>query len=270
MRASLIVTTYNWKEALNLVLLSAARQVVPPDELLVADDGSRDDTRELIRSHQRRMPFPIRHIWQKDDGFRAGRVRNLGIAAAQGEYIILLDGDMVLHPNFIADHIGCSIPNTFVQGSRVLIGPKKTDRMLTEEIIDVGFFTRGIDRRRHTIRNRLLSRLLSAESMSTRSIKSCNQGFWRDDLIRVNGFNEDMTGWGREDNELGVRILNSGVKRRTLKFQALAYHLHHTRTLRARLSINDEILAATVAEKKTRCENGLEKHLAAPTQVPWP
>ena len=137
---------------------------------------------------------------------------------------------MVLHPNFIADHIGCSIPNTFVLGSRGLIGPEKTNRMLTEEIIDVGFFTRGIDRRRHTIRNRLLSRLLSAESMSTRSIKSCNQGFWRDDRIRVNGFNEDMTGWGREDNELGVRILNSGVKRRTLKFQALAYHLHHTRT----------------------------------------
>src|SRR5687767_9054063 len=104
MKTSLIITTYNWKEALDLTLRSVARQVEMPDEVLVADDGSRPDTGELIRAWAQRLPVPVRHIWQEDLGFRLARSRNRAIAAATGEYIVIVDGDMALHSHFIADH----------------------------------------------------------------------------------------------------------------------------------------------------------------------
>src|SRR3546814_1914933 len=77
------------------------------------------------------------------------------------------------------------------------------------------FFRRGIDRRRHTVRLPLLAHLFARPSMRQRGIKSCNMGFWRDDLLRLNGFNEAMTGWGREDTELAVRAFHAGLLRRS-------------------------------------------------------
>ncbi len=267
MRASLVVTTYNRKEALHLVLLSAARQAVPPHELIVADDGSSADTRELVLRHASRSPFPIRHVWQEDDGFRAGRIRNMGIAAATCRYVILVDGDMVLHRRFVEDHVDSAEPQTFGQGSRVLLGPETTARMTRNEDIEVGFLTAGIGRRRHTVRSKVLSRILTRKSTSARLLKSCNQGFWREDLVRVNGFNEDMKGWGLEDDELGVRLLNAGIRRRSLRFAALAYHLHHKCCPRERVSVNHGILAETARRKRIRCDNGLDQHLRRPVLV---
>ena len=169
---------------------------------------------------------------------------------------------MVMHHRFILDHAWAARRGTFVQGSRVLIGAEKSRQMLQDKDVRVHFFSRGIRRRRHTIRTRFLCRLLASPSLDTRFIKSCNQGYWREDLIRVNGFNEAIHGWGREDTELGHRILNAGIARRMIKVQAQAYHLYHPRPDRSRLEINDRILAETIAGKLTRCELGVDQHLA--------
>src|SRR6478736_8947 len=104
MRTSLVLTTYNWKQALDLCLDSVTRQRVLPDEVVVADDGSRPDTGELVRERAKDFPCPLIHAWQADSGFRAARVRNLGTAASSGDYVVFVDGDMILHPEFIADH----------------------------------------------------------------------------------------------------------------------------------------------------------------------
>src|SRR5579871_5870564 len=97
---SLIIATYNWKEALALVLATVRAQSVLPGEVLVADDGSRDDTRALVEREAATFPVPLRHCWQEDSGFRKSRILNEAFARAAGEYLIEIDGDMLVHPEF--------------------------------------------------------------------------------------------------------------------------------------------------------------------------
>ena len=113
MDCSLIITTYNWEKALELVILSSIRQSYLPVEIIVADDGSTDDTRKLIKSFCNKSPIPIIHSWQKDKGFRAAKSRNKAISKAIGDYIILIDGDMILHKDFVRDHCSFSKPGYF-------------------------------------------------------------------------------------------------------------------------------------------------------------
>lgn len=261
MKTSLIVTTYNWKEALDLTLRSVARQSELPDEVLVADDGSRPDTAELVQSWTARLPIPVRHVWQEDEGFRLARSRNRAIAAASGEYIIIVDGDMSLHRHFIADHKRAARRGYFIQGARALTTERASRRMLEEGILDAGFFSPGIQRRRHTIRNRFLSWLVYQHVRTDqKAIRGSNQGYWKDDLIRVNGFDENMLGWGGEDNEIAARLYHIGVKRRQLKFAGLAIHLFHESRKQVDNQHNRALLRATIQERRTRCERGLDQH----------
>jgi glycosyltransferase involved in cell wall biosynthesis len=260
---SLIVTTYNWKEALDLTFRSLARQTVMPTEIIIADDGSRADTGELVRAWGERMPVPVRHLWQEDLGFRLARSRNRAIAASRGDYLILIDGDLVLHEQFINDHARAARRGYFIQGVRLLTEPSAAARMLHEGTLNLGFLSRGIRRRRHTIRNRALSWLLYQQIHThQKAIRGSNQAYWRDDLLRVNGFDERMVGWGREDNEIAARCYNIGVRRRNLKFAALAIHLYHEIRHPVGINPNDVILQATIRQHRTRCELGIDQHLA--------
>ncbi len=262
MKISLVISTYNWKEALDLIFRSIARQTQPPDEILVADDGSRPDTGELVARWAQRLPVPVRHLWQEDSGFRVARARNLAIAAARGDYIVIIDGDMILHPCFIEDHRRAARRNYFMQGVRLFTGPVTGKYLLDNGVMDLNFFARDIKRRRHAIRNRFLSWVVRRRTHSNqKAIRSCNQAYWREDLIKVNGFNEAMIGYGREDNELAQRLYNAGVRRKNLKFAALAIHLHHPSRRLVSDNPNDAIFYATTASKSKWCNDGLDQHI---------
>jgi len=269
MKTSLVITTYNWKEALDLCLQSVARQTEMPDEVVIADDGSRPDTAAIIAEWTKRLPIPVHHVWQEDIGFRASRVRNRAIAAAHGEYIIIVDGDMVLNANFIYDHKRAAQRGYFIQGARVITGPHAAQAMLSAGKLDLTFFAPDIQRRRHTVRNRILSWLVLCKiHTDQRAIRSCNQAYWKDDLLRVNGFDERMTGWGGEDNELAARLYNVGIRRRNLKFGGLAIHLHHTSRKPTGENPNHVLLQATIVAGKTRCTQGLDQHFDAAAGKP--
>ena len=105
MLVSLLISTYNWKEALSLCLYSAFAQTVKPAEILIADDGSREDTRQLIDEMRAKTDIPIVHVWHEDKGFRLSAIRNRSIEKAKGDYIIQIDGDIILDRHFIADHL---------------------------------------------------------------------------------------------------------------------------------------------------------------------
>jgi glycosyltransferase involved in cell wall biosynthesis len=274
---SLIVTTYNWPEALNLVLKSVFLQHRMPDEVLVADDGSSAPTARVVHDWAQRMPVPLRHVWQEDIGFRAARSRNRGAAAARGDYIIYIDGDMVLDPNFVHDHARAAQPGTFVQGLRIPLSAQGAARMFERQTVDFGLFTPGMRRRHLAIRHPLLARCFSLNKVKLARFKSCNMAFWRSDFIAVNGFEEGMIGWGPEDKELAVRLLNAGVRGRELRFAALAAHLHHKTRSPDGANPNDTLLASTIETRKIRCENGVDKHLAEfaegippHAKPPWP
>lgn len=261
MRISVAVITYNWPQALALVLRALARQTELPYEVIVTDDGSRDDTRELLERMARDYPTRLVHLWQPDEGARMSRARNRAIAAAEGDYVILLDGDMVAERHFVADHRAFAQPGCFVQGSRVLTDAGLATRMMAEQSTSLGFFARGIERRRNTLRLPPIARFNARPSQRQRGIKSCNMAFWRDDLLRLNGFDEAMTGWGREDTELAIRAFHAGLLRRDVRFSALAYHLHHPSRKNVVDNPNDRIVAATRASGIVRCAFGLDQHL---------
>src|SRR3546814_277977 len=130
MRISVIVITYNWPEALEVVLRAIATQTELPYEVIVTDDGSQPSTREMLRRLAHDYPVRLVHLWQPDDGARMSRARNRAIAAARGDYIILLDGDMVTERHFVADHRAFARPGCFVQGSRVLTDANPVKHML--------------------------------------------------------------------------------------------------------------------------------------------
>ena len=262
MRISVAVITYNWPAALELVLRALATQSELPFEVIVTDDGSQPATRELLEHVAADYPVRLVYLWQPDDGARMSRARNRAIAAAQGDYIILLDGDMVAERHFIADHRTFSRQGCFAQGSRVLTDAGLTRRMLEHELVMPGFFSRGIERRRHTLRMPPLAHWYARPGSKRRGIKSCNMAFWRDDLLRINGFNEAMTGWGREDTELAARAFHAGLLRRDIRFSALATHLYHHSRKHVVDNPNDRIVDDTRARQLIRCGLGVDQHLA--------
>jgi glycosyltransferase involved in cell wall biosynthesis len=268
LRISVAVITYNWPTALERVLAALATQSELPHEVIVTDDGSGPATRELLERIARDYPVRLVHLWQPDDGARMSRARNRAIAAAQGDYVILLDGDMVAERHFIADHRAFARRGCFAQGSRVLTDAALTRRMLEQPALAPGFFSRGIERRRHTLRMPWLAQLYARPHVRRRGIKSCNMGFWRDDLVRVNGFNEAMTGWGREDTELAVRAFHAGLLRRDVRFSALATHLYHRTRKHIVDNPNDRVVLDTIVRRLTRCELGLDQHFAEFSTAP--
>ena len=261
MKLTLIITTYNWPESLLLVIESIRRQTIPPDEIIIADDGSNNKTKDLITNFNKEFAMNIIHSWQEDNGFRAARSRNNAIFKSSGDYIVLIDGDIILHPNFVKDHIASAELGHFVQGSRALLSKKETKKALARKIVNFSFFSSELKNRKNAIYSKLLSSIFSSKKNHLHGIKSCNMAFYRKDCININGFNNDFEGWGREDNEFFVRLINKGINRKTLRFNAIQYHLWHIEASRKSVLQNEEILRKAIIENLNWCENGINNFL---------
>jgi len=257
MKISLIITTYNWPEALLLVLKSIRHQSLMPDEIIIADDGSNDSTRRLISSFNKQFDLNIIHSWQEDNGFRAARSRNKAILKSSGDYIILIDGDILLHRNFVKDHIDSAEPGNFIQGSRTLLSQKETQKALAEKNVNFSFFSLELMNRKNSIHSNILSFIFSNKKNHLQGTKSCNMSFYREDCININGFNNDFEGWGREDTEFVARLMNSLIKRKNVRFKAIQYHLWHNENSRKSLEKNDAILDDALINHLQWCENGI-------------
>lgn len=259
---SLIITTYNQKERLALVLDSVRNLSVLPTEVLIADDGSKEDTRELIESYAHTFPCPLRHIWQEDRGFRASEIRNKAIKAARGEYIIIIDGDMILEPHFVADHLTYAKPKVCLQGSRVILDSKETKNLIEcyqkgcERAYKIAFNKGGIKAKRIGVLAQWIYRASKVDYgvFQTRElvkgVRSCNMSFFKADCEAINGFNESFVGWGREDSEFVARFLFNGGQLRRLKFAGVAYHIYHDENPRDMLEVNHNIYLETIRKKK--------------------
>ena len=262
---SLLITTYNRKDALELVLLSVKQQSMLPLEVIVADDGSTRDTAELVQEYQKEFPVKLLHCWQEDLGFRVSHIRNKAIALASGDYIVMVDGDVVLHPNFIRDHRYHLTPNQFIQGSRVLLSQELTQQAIESKRIHFTPLSEGIKNRINATYCKPISPLASwlySLKQNIKAVRSCNMACWKADLIKVNGFSEEFIGWGREDSELAVRLLNSDIRRYNLKFGAIVYHLWHKENKTNNLlEKNDVSLNKAISENRKVCAVGLNQYI---------
>jgi glycosyltransferase involved in cell wall biosynthesis len=263
MRVSVVAITHERPDALALLLLGLARQSRPADEVIVAEDGQSPATRACVESASAGFPSRLLHLGGPNRGPRMALARNRGLSAATGDYVVFVDGDEIPARHFVADHLAFARPGHFTQGSRALAGPRATASLLGRSRLDLSPLEPDLDRRRHLLRAPWLWWLFARPNRSERGLKSCNLAFWREDLVRLNGFEERMQGWGLEDLDLCARAYHLGLWRRNLRLGAGVIHLWHGPP--GRLgddNPNWPHYRETLATRRVRAVEGLDRHLA--------
>lgn len=260
---SLIVSTYNWPEALLICLLSITHQTMLPDEVIIADDGSREDTVKLIREMQKKFPCPLIHVWHEDTGFKLASIRNKAIAKSSMDYIIQIDGDIILDKHFVEDHVHMASAGCFIAGSRAMLNEEFSKYILENKVYSISVWNKNVRNKLNAIRICLLSHLFKFNYKKSDPYygRGCNMSFWKADFVATNGYNENMTGWGKEDSELIVRFTNMGLKRIFIKFRGIEFHIWHSLSSRDSEPVNKRIYDNSIKNKTLRTDNGLNNYL---------
>lgn len=265
MNCSLIICTYNWPEALNLVLSSVLKQSIMPNEIIIADDGSTESTYMLVEKISRQTTVPVIHSWQEDLGCRIPHSRNRAIAKSNFDYIIMIDGDTVLHQDFIKDHKKFAKKGVYLQGSRALLQEKYTKSLFEKDLFTKpSYFSSHAKNKLNLIRIPFISLFISFyKNKNIKRVRGCNFSIYKKDILKVNGFNEEITTWGREDSEFVQRLFNSGIYKQQLKFSAIQYHLfHNERVLNSQDIANENnfFVENTVSKNLVWCKFGIDRY----------
>lgn len=266
---SIVITTYNRSGALACVLHALEHQTDLHFEVVVADDGSTDDHQAKIQSLQAKSALNITHVWHPDMGFTASQVRNLGVAASKGNYLILLDGDCVPESDFVARHRRLAEKGCFVNGSRVLLSKKFTEKV---EGGHIQLFSRcflvWIGRRLAGQSSKALAKFRLPDQLRRKQaafkwkgIRSCNMSVYKSDYIAVNGFDETFVGWGHEDADFVLRLHNAGLCRKNGFWSTEVYHLWHHESSRDMENVNARLVRERIATKQIRATVGYEESL---------
>jgi glycosyltransferase involved in cell wall biosynthesis len=269
---SLIVATYNREAALAAVLRAFGRQTDLHFELIIADDGSGPATKRVVDEASSAPSVPIKHVWHEDRGFRLAEIRNRAILQSSGAYCVFLDGDCIPPPGFVAAHRRLAERGWFVAGNRTLMSPALSARVESGQLMPEGWGTAAwIGARLRGEINRvapLISLPLGAarklQGKRWQSARGGNLAIWKDDLLRVDGFDAAFSGWGREDSDIIVRLIRAGVLRKDGRFATGVLHLWHPENDRARLADNERRLDAVLRGDRIRAERGLST-LSAPS-----
>ncbi len=229
MNASIIITTYNWVAALKVTLRSIIKQSNKSIEVIVADDGSRQDTEKMVREVLEPSDLFWVHVRQNDLGIKQARVKNLGVKYSQSLYLIFIDHDVVLHPNFVDDHLSMAEKGFFLQGKRVFLPEYYTKKLLLKgHFIPPSLLVRGLENRKNAFRAPKLGKLLARSKRFQTSLRGCNLSMYKRDFLKVDGYDETFDQlWGREDSDICYRLFHCGLRLKNLWFSALQYHLNH-------------------------------------------
>lgn len=260
-KCSLVTPTFNWPEALELLLLSIEKQNVLPDEVIIADDGSRKETKALIEKFQKSFPVPLLHIWHEDNGNQKPKIMNKAIASAIFDYIIEIDGDIIMHPDFVKDHLTYAEKGIYLFGSRATIQKNVLTSIFKDKKTNFHFFSKGIKKRARTIRFPFLMKFAKLTNKRSSKLRGCNMSFWKDDFIKINGFNENLVGWGVDDSEMIQRLHNIGIQGKRLKNAGIAYHIYHKEQDKSHIEVNNIIEKETLEKKITYIEKGIKQYL---------
>jgi glycosyltransferase involved in cell wall biosynthesis len=257
LKVSLIVTTYNWPEALRLTLTSAIKQSSFQGEIIIGDDGSRPETARTIEEVMESTAIRWCHVRHEDVGIRQARVKNLAVKYSRCGYLVFIDHDVVLHPDFVSDHLRMSERGVFLQGKRCFLGEAQTKDMFERGIFTPSFLSAQLKNRKNAIRNPWLGRILSRRKKFQRVLRGCNLSMYREDFLRVDGYDEVFDQlWGREDSDICYRLFHNNVGVKNLWFSGLQYHLHHKVTKASEKDRLDEELEQILQEKRRKAIRG--------------
>lgn len=269
MRVAVILSTYNAPDRLIPTLVGYAGQHAVDFELVVADDGSTGDTRGAIREIAESYHMTIRHVWQPDAGFRKCRILNQAVLATQADYLVFSDGDCIPRADFVATHVTSARRNRFLSGGYFKLPPETTRQVTPEAILKgqvtdanwlVAHGTPRCSKLRKLRAQGWRAKLMNAITPTRATWNGHNSSCWRDDLLRVNGYDERMAYWA-QDREFGERLVNAGVLGLQIRYSAICVHLHHERPYKTEVSRerNREIRAETRARRATWTPYGIHK-----------
>lgn len=272
MKISIIVSTYNRPDALNAVLTGFANQTgVDPKqwELIIADDGSIESTGLLIGQYKKIFGQGLKHVWHPDTGFRLAEIRNKASLAAEGDYLVFLDGDCIPMRDFVSEHLRLAETKKVIAGNRILLSESYTAELLSSAKPDnpctwgpfqwlfakmngktnksLGWLRLGLDR----YRNR--------RALDWRVLRGCNIGVWREDFMAVDGFDGNFSGWGYEDSDLAVRLLRYGVTFKDGRFAVPVLHLWHFENDRSSQGENWKRFEKSLNGKHVKANKGISQ-----------
>ncbi len=273
MLQSVIVSTYNKPFYLERVLEGLKFQDRSDFEVIVADDGSTDETRELIARRREQVSFPLEHVWQEDLGFRAARIRNLGLKAARGEQVIFLDGDCVPFPEFLSAHARAYSPETFLAGDRLFLDESTTMALAVGDVADGQVRTVVPSREYRSQRVRIVkdSYYRATRLKQRPKVVTANVSAARAALEMINGLDERFVGWGHEDEDLRRRLIKAGYRVRSIAGRAQVAHLWHPTVDsfqgRVKFGVNAEYYHRGFY--LSRCRLGLETRAMSDLSIVW-
>ncbi len=237
MKASIIISTYNAEAWLEKVLWGFAVQTEKDFEIIVADDGSRPATKELIATFKELTQIPIKHVWHEDNGFQKTQILNKATLASGSDYLIFTDGDCIPRQDFVASHLKLRRDGYFLSGGYFKL-PRSISQMISVDDIR----SQRCFRLNWLSKNGLRSSFKNSKLMVSEtwakffnfitttkpSWNGHNASGWKKDVLAVNGFNQDMQ-YGGEDREFGERLINSGIRSKQIRYSAICIHLDHER-----------------------------------------
>ena len=267
---TVIVSTYNRPDALDLALLALAEQDYRNFEVIIADDGSSETTTSLIRGHQLSKRRSLHHVWQPDNGFRKAGIHNQAILKAAGEYVVFLDGDCIARTDWLSKHASLARRKKFVTGSKIKLSPAFTNEVLTnrfllhQSTLKSGAWMRLTGRANHFLNFTSLPDGLwrHYKPKSSRRMYGCNMAVWTADLKAVGGFDERYEGWGSEDRDLAARLINTGIYRKEGRFATDVFHLWHQEADRSRKNHNRHLLQTVVDSGASYAVKGLGQYMS--------
>jgi glycosyltransferase involved in cell wall biosynthesis len=240
-------------------------QSVLPGQVIIGDDGSTNETKTLIDSVAKDFPVPIIHVWHEDKGYRLAAMRNKAFAKASGDYIIQSDGDIIFHQHFIKDHLQFAAKGYFVYGSRCLLNAEISKKIIADKLNPtVAEMLQNCTKKyngKRFIAAAYVNTVFSSGIKQVKYVLGANMAFWKDDIIKVNGYNETFTGWGKEDNDIALRLYLSGITPKPLKFAGIAFHLYHPEVSKDNFGANQLIYEQAIKDKITFAPSGINKYL---------
>jgi GT2 family glycosyltransferase len=274
-RVSAVVPSYNRPDFLRRVLLAFAVQTRQVDELVITDDGSQVDIPTGIADVLPGLSFKVIFVSQPDEGFRAAKCRNNGIREASGDFLIFADQDILFAPSYVETCVARARPRQFLVGYPVRLTEADTGR-ITDDMIragDVLDLVPDSGRRKVLSQYRKERWYLVLHALHLRpfgpKLRSGVFAAWREDLLEINGFDEEFRGWGNEDDDLGRRLHRAGIRGRNAFREPLSVHMYHTPHHQAGKRSNEAYHARRVSEIRrgaVRAQHGV----ADPLGDVWP
>ncbi|AZQ43756.1 glycosyltransferase family 2 protein [Nonlabens ponticola] len=269
---SLILSTYNSLEWLKKTLWSYEHQIFREFEIIIADDGSGNETIDFIKEYTSQSDRVIKHVWHEDDGFQKSKILNKAILACAADYVVMSDGDCIAREDFLQIHYERREPGYFLSGGYYKL-PLELSQLITKEDIltqrcfDLDWLhSKGLP---ESFKNKKLSSgfveasVMEAITPTNASWNGHNSSGWLKDIIKVNGFDERMQ-YGGQDRELGERLYNIKIKSKQIRYSAVCLHLDHSRGYKNEetLKKNKAIRKATRKEKRQFTPHGINKEVS--------